>query len=813
MDSYRPGGDARRHHSDIDSYRPSRREDNDAPSLWRPGAPTGSNEMYHFQGNNRDQGDRNEYSYRPQPRPGFSRNDAQRRDRDRNRPPLARPFPPRTAANRPLFRLQHDEKEASSFRDRGSDSKFRNLDEMTDSDEEAMALSEDEEHERNTKRARTGEPATTVDPSPAPKWSNPDPYTALPPPATTEGTAKRTDVLKLIRKARIESSRNPGLVASADDFISFEADEPHAEDSGPILPPPESPPPPPSDSIPLPSSDSIPPPPSEPIPPPPSDSIPLPPPDSIPPTPLDSPQDRSVDVEVAEESAAVPEDKVLGKRKRGQTIGSQSPGRASRNKASGDVMVQQRWAVVQGVNPAPWLTASDGTDIPGIALHKEIIDFYHWIKPKAYEQQVRDSVFQRLSSDLQKCMPGELKAFGSYAAGLYLPTGDMDLVYFTRGYRRGQLPTKDEGRRLLSIFAKFLRTKNMAKPGSVITIPFAKVPIIKFVDRISGLKVDLCFDNDSGVAAVETFQKWKKEYPAMPIIVAIVKQFLMIRGLNDVATGGLGGFSTICLVTSLLQHMPPTKQRLNLGEVLLEFFNLYGNVFDKNSVGIRLDPPAYVDKSSYMPYAFKDKDGRLTIVDPNRPDNNISGGTRLIDNIMACFSSAHRTLLDQLNEYEQRVLHGQPQSLLECLIGGNFTLYETQRQTLLNLSTASTNVPLATAGHLPPPHPLVVNAAVPGPKKGKNKPSGGAQKESDTKMQDAPSSSESLQTPTSKKLSKGERRANRLRRLRPELASSIGKTISRQQAVTLGGYKTPEAMERDLQSREAASQKAAAKAK
>lgn len=196
-------------------------------------------------------------------------------------------------------------------------------------------------------------------------------------------------------------------------------------------------------------------------------------------------------------------------------------------------------------------------------------------------------------------MRGRLEAFGSYAAGLYLPTGDMDLVFFTRDYRPNRVPDKQDVQSALFFFARHLR-RQIAKPGTVIPISRSKVPIVKFVDAISDLKVDLCFDNDTGVNAIETFQKWKQEFPVMPILVSIIKQFLMIRGLNDVANGGLGGFSTICLVTSLLQMYPhqhagcPTST--NLGELLLEFFNLYGYILDRDSVVIRLDPPGYMDK-------------------------------------------------------------------------------------------------------------------------------------------------------------------------------------------------------------------------
>jgi non-canonical poly(A) RNA polymerase PAPD5/7 len=234
-------------------------------------------------------------------------------------------------------------------------------------------------------------------------------------------------------------------------------------------------------------------------------------------------------------------------------------------------------------------------------LHKEIIDFYEWVRPQDFEAEVRRDILRRLSLSFNQIEPGVLKAFGSYAADLYLPTGDMDLVFLQHGFRPGQtgkngLPPPPS-RSLLSKFARRLN-RGLARPGSVQLIPWAKVPIVKFVDQVSGIRVDLSFNNDTGITANETFQKWKSQYPAMPILVSIIKQFLMLRGLNDVATGGLGGFSIICLVTSLVQHMPGANPPSNLGQMLVEFFNMYGNLIDKETVAIRLDPPGYIDKVS-----------------------------------------------------------------------------------------------------------------------------------------------------------------------------------------------------------------------
>lgn len=204
-------------------------------------------------------------------------------------------------------------------------------------------------------------------------------------------------------------------------------------------------------------------------------------------------------------------------------------------------------------------------------------------------------MISRLQKTFAKVEPGcQLKPFGSFAAGLYLPIGDMDLVLMTGGSTGSRFPPNPKT--LLWYIHSILSREGIAIPGSLQPIAKARVPIIKFVDAITGLKVDLSFNNDTGVMANNTFQEWKVQYPAMPIIVSVIKQYLMVRGLNDVAFGGLGGFSTICLVTSLIQHHVPMQRTPNLGSLLLNFFNFYGHVFNKQEIAIRLEPPSFVRK-------------------------------------------------------------------------------------------------------------------------------------------------------------------------------------------------------------------------
>lgn len=172
----------------------------------------------------------------------------------------------------------------------------------------------------------------------------------------------------------------------------------------------------------------------------------------------------------------------------------------------------------------------------------------------------------------------------------------MDLVLLSTNFMRTGKKTFGEKKSQIYAFSAFLKSLNIAVPNSIETIAHARVPILKFVDKLTGLRVDLSFDNDSGLMANRTFQLWKSEFPAMPVIVSIIKQFLLLRGLNEVPCGGLGGFSIICLVTSLLQHLPHGHTESNLGSILMDFFDFYGNKFDYGLVGIRMDPPGYFNK-------------------------------------------------------------------------------------------------------------------------------------------------------------------------------------------------------------------------
>ena len=231
------------------------------------------------------------------------------------------------------------------------------------------------------------------------------------------------------------------------------------------------------------------------------------------------------------------------------------------------------------------------------------MDFYHFVRPRDFEHIIRTKLVEDLANNVKQhfAEDADIHSFGSFPAGLYLPTADMDLVCVSEQFMRGGHSKYGSANKLFA-FDQFVRSRNLCL-GNTECIKKAKVPLVKYQDRVTGLKVDISFENDTGLIANKTFQEWKSTFPAMPILVTLIKHLLARRGLNEPVNGGIGGFSVTCLVTSLLQHMPQVQSgnmipEHHLGEILMEFLDLYGNQFNWETTAIELNPPGYISKVS-----------------------------------------------------------------------------------------------------------------------------------------------------------------------------------------------------------------------
>lgn len=238
-------------------------------------------------------------------------------------------------------------------------------------------------------------------------------------------------------------------------------------------------------------------------------------------------------------------------------------------------------------------------------LHLEIKDFYAYVRPRDFEEKLRQELISKLESVVQKRWKNaRVLPFGSFMSGLYLPTADMDIAICSQDFIDGKYPLYDK-KKFLFHMRSHLEFHRVPYQNAVEVISRAKVPLLKYTDERTGLKVDISFEKLDGFKAIDTFREWKRQYPAMPPIVAIIKHFLLMRGLNEPVNGGIGGFTVICMVVHVLQMMPEIQSGSmtddHLGQVLMTFLDLFGNKFEYEIVAIRMNPPGLIPKVSIIP--------------------------------------------------------------------------------------------------------------------------------------------------------------------------------------------------------------------
>jgi non-canonical poly(A) RNA polymerase PAPD5/7 len=214
----KPGGDSYRPGRDGFSFRlepPPSLDLNRTPDFYRDRSPHSNDRRRGYRNGNRP--------YQP-------------RQRAQDRDSRARGGFSRKAAERPMLQTKRDptpELMPGMEEEESAGVKYRAVEDMSDSDEADMDLSSNEEaepiestanEEPKKKQTRT-DLKKSADGDSVPRWSNPDPYTVLPP--VDEAQRKKKDVVKLIRKARIVSGSEdiPKPEATSDDFISFDFDD------------------------------------------------------------------------------------------------------------------------------------------------------------------------------------------------------------------------------------------------------------------------------------------------------------------------------------------------------------------------------------------------------------------------------------------------------------------------------------------------------------------------------------------------------------------------------------------------------------
>jgi non-canonical poly(A) RNA polymerase PAPD5/7 len=278
---------------------------------------------------------------------------------------------------------------------------------------------------------------------------------------------------------------------------------------------------------------------------------------------------------------------------------------------------------------------------PFVRFHNEMLAFCDFIRPTSAELQVREKALQEITEAIQADFPNAtVHVFGSQLTKILTPTSDLDIVVMDED---NPLPATA----ILYAIGESVKKKNLASYLEVIST--AKVPIVKFDHAASGISVDICCNNDSGLVTGKLMKQYIQEYPPLHVLTLVLKMFLSQRKLNETYSGGIGSFVLSCMIVSFLQmrRRNEVSQGIevswNLGLLLLDFFSLYGGSYNYMHTGISI-----ANGGSY--HRKRDRDGGfapnrrdlLSVENPSQPELDMGRNSFMMYKIRRSFEHAHQ---------------------------------------------------------------------------------------------------------------------------------------------------------------------------
>lgn len=173
---------------------------------------------------------------------------------------------------------------------------------------------------------------------------------------------------------------------------------------------------------------------------------------------------------------------------------------------------------------APWLRYSTSYDHyapPLIRLHNEILTFCEYIAPSNSELRVRDSVVAEITEIVHSLWPTcTVHVFGSQMTRILTPTSDLDIALLD--VPEGE--NFDIQETLLTLATKFTNSGLFSYCEAIVN---AKVPIVKMDHISSGISLDVCINQDSGLKTGKIVRKLVRDYPPLRPLTIVLKVFLV----------------------------------------------------------------------------------------------------------------------------------------------------------------------------------------------------------------------------------------------------------------------------------------------
>ncbi|CAO3586676.1 unnamed protein product [Absidia cylindrospora] len=311
----------------------------------------------------------------------------------------------------------------------------------------------------------------------------------------------------------------------------------------------------------------------------------------------------------------------------------------------------------------PWWRSNKGQCI---SLHNQVLDFLRYLQPKKHEILLRHYLVHKIQHLLASKWEGvQVNVFGSFTTNTFLPDSDIDMVVtFPNHLRSLSLYSVSDALKKSGVCRQFPRI-----------IGSATVPVLKCVDALTSIKIDIILYSQNGVECATYMSNVLDRYPCSRELTLMVKHLVALRYLHTVYTGGMGGLSLTCLVIRFLQtHSKVISDTIDidqdLGDLLLEFFEYYGAKFDLGRVSICItDGGSTITKGIYR---GRHGERMFSIMHPLDRSNDIGSKSFLASSVTNLFNSTYLSMksVSPKNTTNGQHLRSQPGAWLNpsCLL-------------------------------------------------------------------------------------------------------------------------------------------------
>uniref|UniRef100_A0A8C4X6B2 polynucleotide adenylyltransferase n=1 Tax=Erpetoichthys calabaricus TaxID=27687 RepID=A0A8C4X6B2_ERPCA len=183
-------------------------------------------------------------------------------------------------------------------------------------------------------------------------------------------------------------------------------------------------------------------------------------------------------------------------------------------------------------------------------LSQQIFDLFHTCQQQQDDLEKKEFCRAQLQREIQTLFPtSRVYLAGSSLNGFGTRSSDADLCLVVQN---GPVNQKSDAVYILSLVQQlFYRLPYIERPHLI----RAKVPILKFRDKVSGVEFDLNVNNVVGIRNTFLLRTYAYVEKRVRPIILVVKKWARHRGINDASRGTLSSYSLVLMVLHYLQTL------------------------------------------------------------------------------------------------------------------------------------------------------------------------------------------------------------------------------------------------------------------